>query len=182
MKRYLTALILCTLSLSSQLAHADLIDDAIGNIQQAISDAYRPGDSRPMTRIAITTAAMMMDATRAAVSKAAIASGSTTIGSVSWTIAADSLTIASASWIRIVGSWKTIAVGWTTTTDPAPIALLPLLVPGSGLIQHDLHTVIARLKPRRQRVVHHPGIKLVADMGENDPRAAHDQVDGPHRI
>ena len=46
MKRYLTALILCTLSLSSQLAHADLIDDAIGNIQQAISDAYRPGDSR----------------------------------------------------------------------------------------------------------------------------------------
>ena len=46
MKRYLTAVILCTLSLGSQLAHADLIDDAIGNIQQAISDAYRPGDSR----------------------------------------------------------------------------------------------------------------------------------------
>jgi len=46
MKRYLTAVILCTLSLSSQLAHADLIDDAIGNIQQAINDAYRPGDNR----------------------------------------------------------------------------------------------------------------------------------------
>lgn len=46
MKRYLTAVILCTLSLSSQLAHADLIDDAIGNIQQAINDAYSPGDSR----------------------------------------------------------------------------------------------------------------------------------------
>ena len=46
MKRYFTALILCTLSLSSQLAHADIIDDAIGNIQQAISDAYNPGNSR----------------------------------------------------------------------------------------------------------------------------------------
>jgi hypothetical protein len=46
MKRYFTALILCTLSLSSQLAHADIIDDAIGNIQQAINDAYNPGDSR----------------------------------------------------------------------------------------------------------------------------------------
>ncbi|MGO2727587.1 MAG: DDRRRQL repeat protein YjdP [Raoultella ornithinolytica] len=44
MKRYFTALILCTLSLSSQLAHADIIDDAIGNIQQAISDAYNPGN------------------------------------------------------------------------------------------------------------------------------------------
>ena len=46
MKRYFTALILCTLSLSSQLARADIIDDAIGNIQQAINDAYNPGDSR----------------------------------------------------------------------------------------------------------------------------------------
>ena len=46
MTRYFTALILCTLSLSSQLAHADIIDDAIGNIQQAISDAYNPGNSR----------------------------------------------------------------------------------------------------------------------------------------
>ncbi|VFS62046.1 Uncharacterised protein [Raoultella planticola] len=42
MKRYFTALILCTLSLSSQLARADIIDDAIGNIQQAINDAYKP--------------------------------------------------------------------------------------------------------------------------------------------
>lgn len=47
MKRYFTALIFCTLSLSSQLARADIIDDAIGNIQQAINDAYNPGDSRP---------------------------------------------------------------------------------------------------------------------------------------
>ena len=46
MKRYATALFFCTLALSSQLAHADIIDDAIGNIQQAINDAYNPGSSR----------------------------------------------------------------------------------------------------------------------------------------
>ena len=46
MKRYSTALLICTLSLAGQLAHADMIDDAIGNIQQAINDAYHPGDSR----------------------------------------------------------------------------------------------------------------------------------------
>lgn len=46
MKRYSTALLFCTLSLAGPLAHADMIDDAIGNIQQAINDAYHPGDSR----------------------------------------------------------------------------------------------------------------------------------------
>ena len=46
MIRYTTALLFCTLSLAGQLAHADVIDDAIGNIQQAINDAYHPGDSR----------------------------------------------------------------------------------------------------------------------------------------
>lgn len=46
MKRYSTALLFGLLSLSSQLAHADVIDDAIGNIQQAINDAYHPGSSR----------------------------------------------------------------------------------------------------------------------------------------
>ena len=46
MKRYTTALLFCTLSLAGQLAHADVIDDAIGNIQQAINAAYHPGDSR----------------------------------------------------------------------------------------------------------------------------------------
>ncbi|HGP0981829.1 TPA: DDRRRQL repeat protein YjdP [Klebsiella aerogenes] len=46
MKRYATALFFCTLALSSQLAHADIIDDAIGNIQQAINDAYNPDSSR----------------------------------------------------------------------------------------------------------------------------------------
>ena len=46
MKRYFSALILGLLSLTSQLAHADVIDDAIGNIQQAINDAYNPDSSR----------------------------------------------------------------------------------------------------------------------------------------
>ncbi|HCB1500926.1 hypothetical protein DET57_109165 [Klebsiella oxytoca] len=47
MKRYSTALLFCTLALANPLAHADIIDDAIGNIQQAINDAYHPSDSRP---------------------------------------------------------------------------------------------------------------------------------------
>lgn len=46
MKRYSTALLLGLLSLTSHLAHADVIDDAIGNIQQAINDAYNPSSSR----------------------------------------------------------------------------------------------------------------------------------------
>ncbi|CAM7888149.1 MULTISPECIES: DDRRRQL repeat protein YjdP [Enterobacter] len=46
MKRYSTALLFGLLSLTSQLAHADIVDDAIGNIQQAINDAYNPNSSR----------------------------------------------------------------------------------------------------------------------------------------
>jgi len=47
MKRYSTVLLFGLLSLTSQLAHADIVDDAIGNIQQAINDAYNPsGASR----------------------------------------------------------------------------------------------------------------------------------------
>ena len=46
MKRYSTALLFGLLSLTSQLAHADIDDDAIGNIQQAINDAYNPSSSR----------------------------------------------------------------------------------------------------------------------------------------
>ncbi|MGL5242051.1 MAG: DDRRRQL repeat protein YjdP [Kluyvera ascorbata] len=46
MKRYLTATLFCALSLSGPLAHADIIDDAIGNIQQAINDAYNPASDR----------------------------------------------------------------------------------------------------------------------------------------
>ena len=45
MKRYSTVLLFGLLTLTSQLAHADVIDDAIGNIQQAINDAY-PSSSR----------------------------------------------------------------------------------------------------------------------------------------
>ncbi|MCF8585829.1 hypothetical protein L2X83_16630 [Enterobacter asburiae] len=46
MKRYSTALLFGLLSLTSQRAHADIVDDAIGNIQQAINDAYNPSSSR----------------------------------------------------------------------------------------------------------------------------------------
>ncbi len=46
MKRYSTALLFGLLSLTSQQAHADVIDEAIGNIQQAINDAYNPSSSR----------------------------------------------------------------------------------------------------------------------------------------
>ncbi|MFP5977361.1 DDRRRQL repeat protein YjdP [Enterobacter mori] len=46
MKRYSTALLFGLLSLTSQLAHADIVDDAIGNIQHAINDAYNPSSSR----------------------------------------------------------------------------------------------------------------------------------------
>lgn len=46
MKRYSTALLFGLLSLTSQLAHADIVDDAIGNIQQAINDAYKPDSGR----------------------------------------------------------------------------------------------------------------------------------------
>ncbi|MHA1078534.1 DDRRRQL repeat protein YjdP [Enterobacter ludwigii] len=46
MKRYSTALLFGLLSLTIQLAHADVIDEAIGNIQQAINDAYNPSSSR----------------------------------------------------------------------------------------------------------------------------------------
>ena len=46
MKRYSTALLFGLLSLTSQLAHADIVDDAIGNIQQAINDAYNPNSNR----------------------------------------------------------------------------------------------------------------------------------------
>ena len=57
MKRYLTAVFFCALSLTSQLAHADIIDDAIGNIQQAINDAYNPGSNITIVVGSLMTAA-----------------------------------------------------------------------------------------------------------------------------
>lgn len=46
MKRYSTHFFCCLLLLSTASAHADVIDDAIGNIQQAISDAYKADNGR----------------------------------------------------------------------------------------------------------------------------------------
>ena len=61
MKRYSTALLFGLLSLTSQLAHADIVDDAIGNIQQAINDAYNPSSSR--SRSAAMTASSTYSST-----------------------------------------------------------------------------------------------------------------------
>lgn len=58
MKRYSTALLLGLLTLTSQLAYADVIDDAIGNIQQAINDAYNPAAAVMMMTTIVTIAAV----------------------------------------------------------------------------------------------------------------------------
>lgn len=105
MKRYATALLFCTLSLTSTAARADIIDDAIGNIQQAINDAYNPGSSRPMTTTdTMTMAGMMTGAIRGAVSRAVTVSASMTSGNASWTSAAASWMNASVSSTAIVVS------------------------------------------------------------------------------
>lgn len=122
MKRYATALFFCTLALSSQLAHADIIDDAIGNIQQAINDAYNPGSSRSTTTTgAMTTDATMTAAIRAAASSVGITSSNITIASASLTTAVASWMNASASLIAIVASWRATSAVSTTITDfPLP--------------------------------------------------------------
>lgn len=46
MKRTLMLFLFSLLSLATVPAQADIIDDAIGNIQQAINDAYKPDNGR----------------------------------------------------------------------------------------------------------------------------------------
>ncbi|RNL67349.1 hypothetical protein D7I40_22405 [Citrobacter sp. MH181794] len=46
MKCYPMLLLFSLLSLATMSAQADIIDDAIGNIQQAINDAYKPDNGR----------------------------------------------------------------------------------------------------------------------------------------
>ena len=46
MKRYSTLIALSLLSLTTLPAHADIVDDTIGNIQQAINDAYKSDNGR----------------------------------------------------------------------------------------------------------------------------------------
>lgn len=46
MKRFPLFLLFTLLTLSTVLAQADIIDDTIGNIQQAINDAYNPDRGR----------------------------------------------------------------------------------------------------------------------------------------
>lgn len=50
MKRFLPALVFSAFFFCGQTAHADIIDDAIGNIQRAIGDAYQPDESRDSDR------------------------------------------------------------------------------------------------------------------------------------
>lgn len=45
MQRNAMLLFISALSLTSPLAHADIVDDAIGNIQHALNDAWNPGSS-----------------------------------------------------------------------------------------------------------------------------------------
>jgi hypothetical protein len=63
MKRCSTALLFGLLSLTSQLAHADIVDDAIGNIQQAINDAYNPSSSRSNDDDAMTVTVAVVSPT-----------------------------------------------------------------------------------------------------------------------
>ena len=100
MKRYATALLFCTLSLTSLAARADIIDDAIGNIQQAINDAYNPGSSRSDDDDRYDDDG----AIRGAVSRAVTVSASMTSGNASWTSAAASWMNASVSSTAIVVS------------------------------------------------------------------------------
>ncbi|EEV6994802.1 MULTISPECIES: DDRRRQL repeat protein YjdP [Escherichia] len=46
MKRYPLLFLFTLLTLTAVPAHADIIDDTIGNIQQAINDAYNPDRGR----------------------------------------------------------------------------------------------------------------------------------------
>lgn len=55
MKRFPLFLLFTLLTLSTVPAQADIIDDTIGNIQQAINDAYNPDRGETM-KIRATTA------------------------------------------------------------------------------------------------------------------------------
>mgnify|MGYP007039599157 CR=1 FL=1 len=46
MKKYSTAFFVTLMALTSPLVHADIVDEAIGNIQQALNDAYNPDSNR----------------------------------------------------------------------------------------------------------------------------------------
>lgn len=103
MKRFPLFLLFTLLTLSTVPAQADIIDDTIGNIQQAINDAYNPDrgrdyeDSRDdgWQREVSDDRRRQYDDRRASLK-----------------IAAGSWTIASASLIRSVGNWKMKSGEW----------------------------------------------------------------------
>ena len=137
MKRYATALLFCTLSLTSLAARADIIDDAIGNIQQAINDAYNPGSSRSDDDDRYDDDGRYDDG-------------------------------------RYQGSrQQSRDIQRQNDERQRQLDERPA---GQRLIQRYFHPVIARFETCRQRVIHHPDVKLVADMGEDHPRTANDLV------
>ena len=91
MKRFPLFLLFTLLTLSTVPAQADIIDDTIGNIQQAINDAYNPDRGRDYE-----------DSRDDGWQRAA----------ASLKIAAGSWTIASASLIRSVGNWRMKSGEW----------------------------------------------------------------------
>lgn len=103
MKRFPLFLLFTLLTLSTVPAQADIIDDTIGNIQQAINDAYNPDRGRDYedSRDDGWQREVSDDRRRQYVTAAA-----------SLKIAAGSWTIASASLIRSVGNWKMKSGEW----------------------------------------------------------------------
>lgn len=169
MKRYATALLFCTLSLTSLAARADIIDDAIGNIQQAINDAYNPGSSRSDdddrydddgryddgryqgSRQQSRDSQRQYDERQRQLDERR-----RQLDERQRQLDRDRRQLESDQ-RRLDDSY---------CSPPA----------GQRLIQRYFHPVIARFETCRQRVIHHPDVKLVADMGEDHPRTANDLV------
>lgn len=107
MKPYSTLFLFSLLTLTTVPAQADIIDDTIGNIQQAINDAYNPDRGRDYDdsrgdgwqREVSDDRRRQYDDRRASLK-----------------IAADNWTIANASLIRNVGNWKMRRGEWKRST------------------------------------------------------------------
>ena len=102
MKRFPLFLLFTLLTLSTVPAQADIIDDTIGNIQQAINDAYNPDRGRDYEDSRDDGWQREVSDDRRRQYDAA----------ASLKIAAGSWTIASASLIRSVGNWRMKSGEW----------------------------------------------------------------------
>ncbi len=124
MKRFPLFLLFTLLTLSTVPAQADIIDDTIGNIQQAINDAYNPDRGRDYED-------SRDDGWQREVSDDRRSNMTTAAASLK--IAAGSWTIASASLIRSVGSWKMKSGEWKMSMgdedEGARRGTFPLITP-----------------------------------------------------